>query len=133
MCLLIIYNIRVRKAAIETIGHSFVIGTEHDTETRLEAQVQFVALHRETALTIERGIDGLADLATSCRLHLACLDARIIAQGQTDARLGKQGVAVLRQEETELLTIGLHLDIQSSIGRLQVITDCQQHDTEERK
>ena len=133
MCLLIIYNIRVRKAAIETIGHSFVIGTEHDTETRLEAQVQFVALHRETALTIERGIDGLADLATPCRLHLAGLDARAIAQSQADARLGKQGVAVLRQEETELLTIGLHLNIQSSIGRLQVITDCQKHDTEERK
>ena len=133
LSLLIIYNIRVRKAAIETIGHSFVIGTEHDTETRLEAQVQFVALHRETTLTIERGVDGLADLATPCRLHLACLDARTIAQGQANARLGKQGVAVLRQEETELLTIGLHLDIQSAIGRLQVITDCQKHDTEERK
>ena len=37
LCLLIIYYIRVRKAAIETICHSFVIGTEHDTETRLEA------------------------------------------------------------------------------------------------
>ena len=64
------------------------------------------------------------------RLHLAGLDTRTIAQGQADARLGYQGVAVLRKEETELLTIGLHLNIQSSIGRLQVITDCQQQDTE---
>ena len=130
---LIIYNIRVRKATIETIGNTLIVGTERDTETRLEAQVQFIALHRETALAIKRRFDSFADLSTLYRLHLAGFDLRSIAQGQTYARLGKQGVVIVGQKETELSAIGLHLYVQSAIRRLQVITDCQQQDTEERK